>query len=184
MDRLERRGVPNQRDCVFCRFARETIDHLLVGCVITGQIWARFVQRVGLQPHTDVHRPDKHPWRTSEFPFASWYRQATAEDLIPASSSFPGCSGRKGTIGCSTRCHLLWGCFFTGSSTSSVSGSRRELGACSRYLAEVVMLALLVVGRLFGVASPSLLSFLVLDCSYALVFHFDFFGALVWACCL
>lgn len=46
-DRLRRRGLQNQGVCVFCRLQEETIDHLLVGCAVTAQIWARFIVQTG-----------------------------------------------------------------------------------------------------------------------------------------
>lgn len=56
-DHLERRSIPNQWDCVFCHSARETIDHLLLGCAITAQIWARFLLSVGLHRCTPAGQP-------------------------------------------------------------------------------------------------------------------------------
>ena len=48
-DRLQHRGLTNQGVCVFCGSGQETIDHILVGCVVTGQVWAQFLSRVGIQ---------------------------------------------------------------------------------------------------------------------------------------
>lgn len=48
-DRLQRRGLVNQGVCVFCGHGQETIDHILVGCAVTGQVWARFLRQVGFR---------------------------------------------------------------------------------------------------------------------------------------
>lgn len=45
-DRLRRRGLQNQGACVFCRLHEETIDHLLVGCAVTAQVWAHFTVQI------------------------------------------------------------------------------------------------------------------------------------------
>lgn len=37
-DCLRRCGLQNQGVCVFCRLQEESIDHLLVGCVVTAQV--------------------------------------------------------------------------------------------------------------------------------------------------
>lgn len=34
---------------VFCRSSSETIDHLLMGCAITSQVWERFLPLVRLR---------------------------------------------------------------------------------------------------------------------------------------
>lgn len=52
-DRLQHRGLQNHSACVSCGFSQETIDHLLVGCAATSQVWTRFLARVvfaGLVP--------------------------------------------------------------------------------------------------------------------------------------
>lgn len=55
-DRLRRRGLPNQGVCVFCGHVQETIDHLLLGCAMTAQVWAWFLKQVGFrQPSLQDH---------------------------------------------------------------------------------------------------------------------------------
>lgn len=56
-DRLQRRGLPNQGVCVFCGHQEETIGHLLVGCVVTTQVWARFLIQVGSPCAIPVGQP-------------------------------------------------------------------------------------------------------------------------------
>lgn len=48
-DRLQQHGIQNHGNCVFCFHSMETIDHLLVGCVVTSQIWSQFFARIGLR---------------------------------------------------------------------------------------------------------------------------------------
>lgn len=51
MDWLDHHGIANHRLCVFYRYDNETIDHLMVGCAITGQFWACFMQQVGFHQY-------------------------------------------------------------------------------------------------------------------------------------
>lgn len=48
VDRLQRHGLQNQGACVFCLHSPKTIDHLLVGCAVTAQIWGQFLSQLGL----------------------------------------------------------------------------------------------------------------------------------------
>lgn len=62
-DRLEHRGFLSHRVCIFCRSASEIIDHLLIGCAISAQNWARFLPRVGLSRCIlVVHSSLEHYW--------------------------------------------------------------------------------------------------------------------------
>lgn len=47
-DCLKHRGLQNQGHCIFCLAMQESIDHLLVGCAVTSQIWPHFFRGVGL----------------------------------------------------------------------------------------------------------------------------------------
>lgn len=53
-NRLQRQGLVNQGVCVFCGLGFETIDHVLVGCVVTGQVWTQFLSQVGFQAAVPV----------------------------------------------------------------------------------------------------------------------------------
>ena len=48
-DRLAKRGLPHPERCPLCDQAEETINHLLVSCVFSRQVWFNILQRVGLQ---------------------------------------------------------------------------------------------------------------------------------------
>jgi hypothetical protein len=39
-DRLSRRGLPHPAACPFCDQSTETLDHLLMGCVLSRDVWA------------------------------------------------------------------------------------------------------------------------------------------------
>jgi hypothetical protein len=47
-DRLEKRNLPHAPLCLLCDQEKETINHLLVGCVFARQFWFAMLQRVGL----------------------------------------------------------------------------------------------------------------------------------------
>ena len=49
-DRLAKRGLPHPECCPLCDQAEETIDHLLVSCVFTQEVWFIILQSFGLQP--------------------------------------------------------------------------------------------------------------------------------------
>ncbi|WVZ79973.1 hypothetical protein U9M48_027494 [Paspalum notatum var. saurae] len=76
-DRLAQRGLPHQPACPFCDQAPETINHLLSSCVLTREVWALVLHRLGL----GVLLPD-HAARLK-----SWWGRAA--------SSLPK-EGRKG----------------------------------------------------------------------------------------
>jgi len=47
---LAKRGLPHPECCPLCDQAEETIDHLLVSCVFTQEVWFIILQSFGLQP--------------------------------------------------------------------------------------------------------------------------------------
>jgi len=65
-DRLAKRGLPHPEACPLCGQAEETIHHILVGCVFTGQIWAQIFQYLGLSslsPEPTASRFSKWWWK-------------------------------------------------------------------------------------------------------------------------
>ena len=48
-DRLARKGLPHPAVCPLCDQVEETIDHLLVSCVFSRQMWFNVLQGLGLQ---------------------------------------------------------------------------------------------------------------------------------------
>jgi hypothetical protein len=48
-DRLAKRGLPHPERCPLCDQAEETINHLLVSCAFSRQVWFNILQWVGLQ---------------------------------------------------------------------------------------------------------------------------------------
>jgi hypothetical protein len=56
-DRLSRRGLPHPATFPFCDQEAETLDHLLLGCVLTRQVWAtclRWWGKIHWMLHTDT----------------------------------------------------------------------------------------------------------------------------------
>lgn len=65
-DRLQRRGLPHPAACPLCDQHDETIDHLLIRCVFTREIWHHVFQWIGtttLEPQGD------------EASFHNWWRR-------------------------------------------------------------------------------------------------------------
>ena len=48
-DRLEKKGLSHPTACPLCDQDGETIDHLLVSCVFSRQVWFNVLQHLGLQ---------------------------------------------------------------------------------------------------------------------------------------
>ena len=48
-DRLQRHGLPNHGNCVLCDQQSETLDHLLLHCVFSREVWFRLFRRHGWQ---------------------------------------------------------------------------------------------------------------------------------------
>lgn len=46
-DRLQRRGLPHPASCPLCDQPPETLQHLLLGCVVSREVWARTVAHWG-----------------------------------------------------------------------------------------------------------------------------------------
>jgi hypothetical protein len=67
-DRLARRGLDYPSQCLLCDQEEETIHHILVGCVISREVWFRMLSLVGLQGCTPEPGEDSFQewWRTAE----------------------------------------------------------------------------------------------------------------------
>lgn len=53
-DHLAKHRLPHQPACPFCDQAEETIQHVLISCVLTKQVWTLFFQKLSmatLAPH-------------------------------------------------------------------------------------------------------------------------------------
>jgi hypothetical protein len=66
-DRLARRGLDHPPRCLLCEQEEENIQHILVGCVFSREVWFQFLSGVGLQRCT----PDP-----GEDNFQEWWRAA------------------------------------------------------------------------------------------------------------
>jgi len=71
-DRLAKRGLPHSKAYPFCDQEEETIQHILMGCVFTRQIWFSILQA--------LHLPALVP-STLDTKFSSWWRKGLR--LIP-----------------------------------------------------------------------------------------------------
>lgn len=47
-DRLAKRGLPHPAACPLCDQVEESIQHILVSCVFSRQVWSHILQRLGL----------------------------------------------------------------------------------------------------------------------------------------
>lgn len=59
VDRLAKRGLPHSEVCPFCDQAKESINYLLVGCVLPCQVWTSIFQHLvitQLAPDPSVSR--------------------------------------------------------------------------------------------------------------------------------
>ena len=65
-DRLEKRGLPHPEQCPLCDKADETVQHLLVSCVVARQVWFKLFAPLNLG--------DSIP-RQRERSFAEWWRK-------------------------------------------------------------------------------------------------------------
>jgi hypothetical protein len=48
-DQLAKEGLPNPQRCLLCDQDEETLNHLLVSCVFTREVWFNILRSVGLQ---------------------------------------------------------------------------------------------------------------------------------------
>jgi hypothetical protein len=67
-DRLAMRGFAHPEHCPLCDQEEETIDHLLLSCVFSRQIWFYVLEKFGLQALAP--QPDEHS-------FEEWWDQAS-----------------------------------------------------------------------------------------------------------
>jgi hypothetical protein len=68
VDRLAHRGLPHQDKCPLCDQEDENIDHLLVSCVFSRQVWYYMLRQVGL--HSLAPQP-------IDLVFDDWWEKAT-----------------------------------------------------------------------------------------------------------
>jgi hypothetical protein len=91
-DRLSRRGLPYPVACPFCDQVEESLDHLLVGCVLAREVWPvclRWWGKLGWIPQANTR-------------FVRWYKESGAargrtEISGQGSRLYVGASGVTGT---------------------------------------------------------------------------------------
>ena len=64
-DRLRRRGLAHQAACPLCDQEQETLSHLLLGCVVSREVWAWALQRWGKMDWMPTPDDDLIQWWTS-----------------------------------------------------------------------------------------------------------------------
>ena len=64
-DRLQRRLLPHPAACPFCDQEPETIDHLLLGCVLARQVWVVIMGNWGKPHWTPEPEAELVPWWAS-----------------------------------------------------------------------------------------------------------------------
>jgi hypothetical protein len=67
-DRLAKRGLAHPKHCPLCGQEEETIDHLLLSCVFSRQIWFYVLEKFSLQALAP--QPDEHS-------FEEWWDQVS-----------------------------------------------------------------------------------------------------------
>ena len=70
-DRLTKRGLPHPAVCPLCDQAEETVQHILVACVFSRQVWAVILHKLGLgslAPQPSVNRfAKRHKERSEQY---------------------------------------------------------------------------------------------------------------------
>lgn len=64
-DRLRRRGLPHPDRCVLCDQHDESIDHILVGCPESRQLWWWVLRAIGHPECLPVNEPSFYQWLCS-----------------------------------------------------------------------------------------------------------------------
>jgi hypothetical protein len=79
VDRLARRGLDHPIHCMLCEQEEETIQHILVSCVFSREVWFRVLSLVGLQRCTP---------EPGEENFQEWWQAAELKVPKQARSGF------------------------------------------------------------------------------------------------
>ncbi|GJN24234.1 hypothetical protein PR202_gb11965 [Eleusine coracana subsp. coracana] len=61
-DRLERHNLQNNGPCAFCQQASETIEHLLLGCPYSREVWFKILRVSNLQQATPAPGQALNEW--------------------------------------------------------------------------------------------------------------------------
>jgi hypothetical protein len=67
-DRLARQGLDHPLHCLLCEQEEENVQHIMVGCVFSREVWFQMLSLVGLQRCTPKLREENFQewWRTTE----------------------------------------------------------------------------------------------------------------------
>lgn len=61
-DRRFRHGLQQSSDCIFCDQLPETMDHIILGCVYSREVWSHILARLHLQDTIQVAEEDFMIW--------------------------------------------------------------------------------------------------------------------------
>jgi hypothetical protein len=61
-ERRMRHGLQDTADCALCSQEDETVDHLLLSCVYTRELWSRLLRRFGWERITPLPGASLSPW--------------------------------------------------------------------------------------------------------------------------
>ena len=110
-DRLAKRGLPHHPACPICDQAEETIQHILISCVFTQQVWTLVFQKLSmatLAPPADA----THFFRWWENTIRNSPRRC-ARGLIPLLFWWPGKYENLGMLVCLRELPLIFRVFCT-----------------------------------------------------------------------
>jgi hypothetical protein len=74
-DRLAEKGLPHPQNCLLCDQEEETLNHLLVSCVFSREVWFQIMRSVGLQHLAPGHENSS---------FEDWWEGVTFSTVGPA----------------------------------------------------------------------------------------------------
>jgi hypothetical protein len=92
-DHLVRKSLDHPQHCSFCNQEEETIQHILVGCLFSKEVWFRVLSMAGLQRCTPISGAQN---------FQEWWQ--AAERMVPSkcvmvsTRSYLSCCGICGSI--------------------------------------------------------------------------------------
>lgn len=95
--RRKKRGLQDCDLCALCHQESETMQHLLVTCVFTREVWARLSISLSLPQPPAGSLSVLDQWLAARKLLPKDLRRG----LMPCFFWCPGSSGRRGTIGCS-----------------------------------------------------------------------------------
>jgi hypothetical protein len=82
-DRLAKEGLPHPPNCLLCDQEEETLNHLLVSCIFSREVWFQIMRSVG-----QLHLAPSH----ENSSFEDWWEGVTSLTVGPAYKAIRGCT--------------------------------------------------------------------------------------------